>query len=119
MLDDITTNARLLGIDQDKIQLEYFPADKINADKSVVVELAYSNKLIQVTAEQSLLTAIRDSKVDVQFDCCVGDCGTCAVKIIEGQADHRDHVLSDEQKAEGYICICVSRALGEKLVLAL
>jgi ferredoxin-NADP reductase len=119
MLADIETSARMLGIDKDRIQMEHFAAEKSANDKAVVLELAHSNKLVKATADQSLLSALRDAGVNVNFDCCVGDCGTCAVKILEGEAEHRDHVLSDAQKAQGFICVCVSRAKGEKLVLAL
>ena len=119
MLAEIETCARILGIDKDRIQTEHFAVEKSENDKAVVIELAYSNKFINVHADQSLLAALRDAGVNVNFDCCVGDCGTCAVKIIEGEAEHRDHVLSDAQKAQGFICVCVSRAKGDKLVLAL
>ncbi len=119
MLADIETSARMLGIDKDRIQMEHFVAEKSENDKAVVLELAHSNKLIKATADQSLLSALRDAGVNVNFDCCVGDCGTCAIKILEGEAEHRDHVLSDAQKTQGFICVCVSRAKGDKLVLAL
>lgn len=119
MLADIEISARMLGIDKDRIQTEHFAAGKSEKDKAVVLELAHSNRLINARADQPLLAALRDAGVNVNFDCCVGDCGTCAVKILEGEAEHRDHVLSDAQKAQGFICVCVSRAKGEKLVLAL
>ncbi|MET0357767.1 MAG: PDR/VanB family oxidoreductase [Cellvibrio sp.] len=119
MLDEIEASAKNLGIDKDRIQQEHFTAEIHEHDKPVVLELAYSNKLIKVNGDQPLLAALRDAKLPVKFDCCVGDCGTCAVKILEGEADHRDHVLSDEQKAQGFICVCVSRSKTEKLVLAI
>jgi len=119
MLDNIENCARTLSISKDQIQLEHSATEKIEADKPVILELAFSNKLLHVSSDQPLLAALRNAKVPVQFDCCVGDCGTCAVKIIEGEAEHRDHVLSDAQKAEGFICVCVSRSKTEKLVLEL
>ena len=119
MLETIENCARALGISKDRIQQEYFSWGEPEEDKAVVLELAYSNKLLQVRADQPLLAALRDAGVPAHFDCCVGDCGTCAVKILEGEAEHRDHVLSDAQKAEGFICVCVSRSKTEKLVLAI
>lgn len=119
MLDDIEISARLIGIASDRIQCEYFSREKANADKAVVLELAYSNKLINARADQPLLAALRAAGITVDFDCCVGDCGTCALKVLEGEPEHRDHVLSEEQKAQGFMCVCVSRAKGDKLVLAL
>jgi ferredoxin-NADP reductase len=119
MLADLETCARMLGIAKDRIQIEHFSSEKEKNDKAVVLELAHRDRLINAHADQPLLAALRDAGVNVNFDCCVGDCGTCAVKILEGEAEHRDHVLSDAQKAQGFICLCVSRAKGEKLVLAL
>lgn len=119
MLDDIEISARLLGIAKDRIQTEHFAADDADKNRELLLELAYSNKLIKVAADQPLLNAVRNAGINAAFDCCVGDCGTCAVKILEGEAEHRDHVLSDAQKADGMICLCVSRAKGDKLVIAL
>lgn len=119
LLDDIETSARLLSIHKDRIQLESFSTSTEENEKAVLLELAYSNKLIQVDSGQSLLAALRDAGAPVRFDCCVGDCGTCALKVLEGEVEHRDHVLSDTQKAQGLICVCVSRAKSEKLVLVI
>jgi len=119
MLDDIETCARLLGIAKDRVQIERFAPGRPEHDKALILELAYTHKLIQVDADQSLLAAVRDVGINASFDCGIGDCGTCAVKILEGEAEHRDHVLSDSQKAQGFICLCVSRAKGGKLILAL
>lgn len=119
MLADIETSARLLGIAKDRIQTEHFTTEDADNNRELLLELAYSNKLIKVAADQPLLNAVRDAGINAAFDCCVGDCGTCAVKILEGEAEHRDHVLSDAQKADGMICLCVSRAKGDKLVVAL
>jgi ferredoxin-NADP reductase len=119
MLEDIETSARLLAIPKDQIQVEYFYSSADQKDKDVLLELAYSDKLITVDANQSLLNAVRDAGINTSFDCCVGDCGSCAVKVLAGDVEHRDHVLSDTQKAQGFMCLCVSRARSEKLVIAL
>ena len=43
-----------------------------------------------------------------------------AVPVIEGDIDHRDYVLSASEKAAGNVIqICISRALGPRLVLDL
>ena len=51
-------------------------------------------------------------------DCREGICGTCEVKVIEGEVDHRDFVLSEPEKAaNSCMMVCVSRACGKRLVL--
>ncbi len=119
MLAELSTCASAIRVDKDRIQIEYLEPEVTKQNQAVILELAYSNKLIKVSADQPLLNAVRDAGVTVSFDCCVGDCGSCAVKILEGEAEHRDHVLSPAQKTDGMICLCVSRAKSDKLVLAL
>lgn len=119
LMDATYQAAKELGISGDRIHSESLSTQKGAQDKPLILELLRSNKLLQVAADQPLLAAIQAAGVAADFDCCVGECGTCAVKIIEGEADHRDSVLSDAARKEGMICICVSRALSEKLVLDL
>jgi ferredoxin len=55
--------------------------------------------------------------IKAEFDCRVGNCGMCAVKVIEGYVERRDNVLSEADKVEGFMCTCVSRSISETLVL--
>jgi len=119
MLSDAGISATVLGIHKDRVQMERFSAETSSDDKAVVLELVRSNKIIYASADSPLLYALQKSDIPVSFDCCVGDCGSCAVRVLEGEPDHRDHVLSETQKAQGYICLCVSRAKSEKLVIDL
>ena len=58
--------------------------------------------------------------VDVLHDCQEGICGSCETKVIEGEVDHRDYVLTDREKAANdCMMICVSRACGKRLVLGI
>ena len=52
--------------------------------------------------------------------CREGNCGTCETDITFGEADHRDEVLTAEEKAEQFsMMICVSRAKGDRIGLDL
>ena len=48
--------------------------------------------------------------------CESGTCGTCRTRLIAGEADHRDLVLADSERADN-IMICVSRARSDELVI--
>ncbi|WP_106475754.1 PDR/VanB family oxidoreductase [Phytohalomonas tamaricis] len=65
-----------------------------------------------VPANQSLLEAMREHGVEALYDCERGECGLCAVDVLdaEGDVDHRDVYLSEQQKSKGrQMCACVSR----------
>lgn len=84
------------------------------------VELTQSGKSLTVPADVSVLDAVRASGVEVLFSCTEGTCGTCETDVLEGTPDHRDSVLTDEEREAGEtMMICVSRCRGRKLVLDL
>jgi ferredoxin-NADP reductase len=84
------------------------------------VELATGGRVVPVPPERSLLQALEDAGVPVLSSCREGTCGTCEVGVLDGQVDHRDRLLTDEEKAAGdTMLVCVSRAVGTRLVLDL
>jgi ferredoxin-NADP reductase len=84
------------------------------------VVLAGSGVTLKVAADQSILEAVEDAGVPVDSSCREGTCGTCETRVLAGRPDHRDALLSeDEREAGDTMFICVSRTLSERLVLDL
>jgi ferredoxin-NADP reductase len=84
------------------------------------VELAQTGTTVTVAPDVSVLDAVRASGVEVLFSCTEGTCGTCETDVLDGTPDHRDSVLTDEEREAGEtMMICVSRGRGKKLVLDL
>ena len=49
-----------------------------------------------------------------------GVCGTCETEVIDGDVDHRDSVLNEEEQASNeYMMVCVSRCRSPRLTLDL
>ncbi len=82
------------------------------------VMLQRSGKRVSVSPEQTLLEALRASGCVVRSSCESGTCGSCKTGLISGEVEHRDMVLSDQEKAS-QIMVCVSRAAAGELVLDL
>lgn len=82
------------------------------------VRLEKSGKTVEVSAEQTILEALRSTGLRVASSCESGTCGTCKTRLLAGEAEHRDMVLADEEKAD-HIMVCVSRAKSPELVLDL
>lgn len=110
--------ATALGVEPQRLRYERFAVQKPVHDEEIRVELARSKKVIHVRADQTILQAVRAQGVAAQAECETGNCGTCAVKLLGGQAEHRDAVLTEAEQKDR-ICICVSRAQAGELVLDL
>ena len=121
MIDAVKQSALAKGIPQLRIHYELFKAEtSASADKPFEVELRSTGQVIQVAADQSIIKALEEAGVDVLYDCQRGDCGICQCGVISGIPDHRDVILSDDEKASNKVMqICVSRAKSERLVLDL
>jgi ferredoxin len=73
-----------------------------------------------VPPDRSILEVAEDHGVTVMSSCSEGTCGTCETPVLDGEPDHRDSVLTDEeQAANDCMMICVSRSRCPKLVLEL
>ncbi|MFC4352186.1 PDR/VanB family oxidoreductase [Fodinicurvata halophila] len=121
MLDEVlNTGSELRG---GAIRFERFAAAATFAqapNDSFEVELQASGKVLTIGPEESILDVLREHGVPVEFGCHEGLCGTCMVDVVDGEVDHRDGVLSpDEQETNAFMCVCVSRAKSERLVLQL
>ena len=90
----------------------------MTAPLQVVCETA--GTVLQVPAGTSILQAVREAGLDVTAPCADGLCGTCETRVLEGCPDHRDALLTAEERASGdTMLICVSRARTPRLVLDL
>jgi ferredoxin len=88
--------------------------------ESIEVVLARSGSTVSVDPDQSILKAVQAAGVAVLCSCTEGVCGTGETEVLEGVPDHRDSILSEEERDAGdCMMICVSRALTPRLVLAL
>ena len=91
-----------------------------SGDRAFELEMRSSGIVRQVPAGMSILDAVISEGVFAPFECRRGECGMCTTPVIDGAVDHRDHYLTDDERAAGdTMCICVSRAAGERLVLDL
>jgi len=108
---------------RDAVHREYFKApeqerEALVDDGSFTLHLVRSGQTITVEPDQTIVRAIELSGGRVPTSCMSGLCGTCKVTYTAGDVDHRDYILSDDEKQ---ICLtaCVSRAKGASLSLDL
>ena len=79
-----------------------------------------SGVTVSVAAGTSIVDALEANGISVLSSCLEGVCGTCETRVLEGIPEHRDSLLTeDERESNEYMMICVSRSLSERLVLDL
>lgn len=117
LIDAVYQAIQLGGIDQAQVHSELFSVAPKSDHRSFTIKLSRSQQIIAVSESQSMLEAMEAAGIKAEFDCRVGQCGMCAVKVVSGNVAHRDSVLSEADKAQGLMCACVSRAISETLVL--
>lgn len=89
-------------------------------DTPFEIRLAKRGQRLAVGPNETILTVLKREGIPALYSCEEGTCGTCAVRVIEGIPDHRDSVLTAEERASGELIItCCSRAKSKSLVLDL
>ena len=113
--------AATAGLPPERVHREYFAAkDAVASEGGFTVDLARSQKSLQVPAGKTILDCLIEIQAEPMFSCREGVCGTCEVKVLEGTPDHRDMVLTDsERAANNRMMVCCSGAKSPKLVLDL
>jgi ferredoxin-NADP reductase len=120
MLDAFAAATR--DLDPARVHVERFTreAPLVTGGDALTVRLARSGLTLQVEPEDTILDAVLDAGVDVEYSCMEGICGSCRTRVLCGVPDHRDLVLTEEERAVGdTMLICCSRAKGDDLELDL
>ena len=104
----------------DRLQFETFASGGRFAPEEFQVRVGGYDDAVTVRRNRTLLDALTDAGVDMMSDCMRGECGLCAAKVleVEGELDHRDVFLSEEEQQAGETIItCVSRAVGGSITI--
>lgn len=110
--------AKKLGRPNDQVHKESFGARSEPSDRGIEVELALSGMVVRVEPGTTILDALIDAGAFVSYECKRGECGTCQVRVLEGEPIHRDVSLTNQQRNEDKLmCTCISWARTERLVL--
>ncbi len=102
-----------------RFRVERFEASVVRdgrEDAPFTVHLSRSGLTLDVPASHSVLDVVEQAGIEADYSCREGVCGTCAVPLLSGEADHRDVALDP---GDGDIAICVSRAVGTRIEIDL
>lgn len=108
---------------EEAVHFERFSTDReaLKADMDTFeVEVASSGQVLQIPDDKSILEVLRENGYTVESVCEEGICGECALPLLEGEADHRDIILSaDDKENNRFMTVCCSRSKSPRLKLDL
>ncbi|GLT60318.1 hypothetical protein SLA2020_330900 [Shorea laevis] len=74
----------------------------------VVIEHEGQSTELEVEPDETILAKALDSGMDVPHDCKLGVCMTCPARLVSGEVDQSEGMLSDDVVARGYTLLCAS-----------
>lgn len=120
MLNAVKTAWQAANRPMGRLRYEVFGDSGLFAEADFAVRVQGLDRSVNVRPDQTLLEALIGAGVEMIYDCQRGECGLCAVDIVEhdSEIDHRDVFFSDAEKDEGKrMCACVSRLAGGSAVI--
>jgi len=118
----IETSAENSGLAKEQFNKESFSASTTIDEhtKPFTLSIKGSNKIYNVPADKSIIDTLKKENIFIPVSCENGICGTCKCKINEGEVEHKDLVLNDEEKQHQRLFTpCVSRAKNEHIEIIL
>ncbi len=88
------------------------------SDAEFQIKIASTGAVLDVPAHKTIVEVLWDHGFDVDTSCESGLCATCMTRYVDGEPEHRDMVLDEDERAE-YLCVCCSRSRSPLLVLDL
>ena len=97
------------------VHCEYFtgpaarPPEQLTDDRAFRVRLTKSGDEYEIPPRETIIDVLRRHDVPVKASCELGYCGVCLTRYLAGEPDHRDQILTDNDRRR-YVLICCSRA---------
>ncbi|PMR67446.1 PDR/VanB family oxidoreductase [Halomonas heilongjiangensis] len=121
-IEAVLSTAKAKGWPGERLHTEYFAGAVADTsdDDSFEVRIASSGASFTVPADKTVHQVLTENGIEVMVSCEQGVCGTCLTRVLEGEPDHRDLYLDDdEHAANDQFTPCCSRARSKVLVLDL
>lgn len=119
LIEAVKSCAASAGVPSNRVHVERFTAGAPRSDShEFVIHLSKSGRDLTVPKDKTILEVLESNAIKVPSSCRIGNCGTCATRVLAGTPSHRDDILTEHERThQGLMCICVSRAEDAELTL--
>jgi phthalate 4,5-dioxygenase reductase subunit len=99
---------------EDQIHFEDFnpQAGREYVNSPFAVSIRSTGDSFQVGEASTILETLRSNGLRVPSSCESGTCGSCKMRLVAGEVEHRDFVLESDEY-DSAIMVCVSRGKGD------
>lgn len=112
-MDYVIGAARERGWPEERIHREYFTAEPDTGGEEFRIQIASTGQILDVPEDKTVVQVLEEAGIPIMTSCEQGICGTCLTPVLEGELDHRDLFLTEEERAEGKLFTpCCSRGKG-------
>lgn len=107
-------------VDPARVHMEQFSAETGPLTRGFTLRLNKSGRQLRIAPGDTILQRLREIGVQVPASCEQGVCGSCETRVVSGAPDHKDLILSEQERQSGAVMmICCSGALSPELELDL
>ncbi|MBG7622119.1 oxidoreductase [Herbaspirillum sp. AP02] len=121
-MDFVLGESERLGWKKEQLHKEYFspPSVEEKSGASFDVKIASTGDVFHIPEDKSVVQVLAENGIEIPTSCEQGICGTCITRVLSGSIDHRDFILSDEEKRRmDQFTPCCSRAACQVIELDL
>ena len=111
-----------MGVKESHVHAEVFatapgPAYKIDAEsgpsEGASIIIADTGATLDAQPQETILAALERHGYHPEFSCRAGSCGSCKLRLLQGQASPVGEALSATEKSSGYVLSCIARPMGD------
>lgn len=117
----IEGSAEAAGLNSEQFNKESFTGAIVPVDaKPFKLSIKGREQEFDIPVDKTIVQVLQEHKIFIPISCENGVCGTCKCKVTQGEVEHKDIVLNDdEHQNQGLFTPCVSRAKGATLEISL
>ena len=110
-MDAVFDTATEHGWPEDSLHREYFsvPDGQEYENHDFSLRIKSTGEMVPVSADEKATDALAKIGIEIDVKCSDGLCGVCSTPYTSGDVQHRDYVLSKDQRNDRMI-LCCSRA---------
>ncbi|SDH29181.1 vanillate O-demethylase ferredoxin subunit [Pseudomonas benzenivorans] len=122
-MDWVLDGARQAGWPEAQLHREYFAAParpQDEEDAAFQIQIGPGGAIHTVPTGRNVIEVLSEQGIEIPVSCEQGVCGTCVTRVLQGEPDHRDSYLTEQERsANNCFTPCCSRARSPLLVLDL